>query len=116
MSSGGGTSTATTTQQTGPWLPQQSYLRDVFAQAQNLYYGANPGAGPNGIQVPDPKTTPQYFPGSTVAPLSSETQQALQLRPTARSPVLRSSAPRSRRQARRSPAIISRLAILISAN
>lgn len=79
MSSGGGTSTTTTTEQTGPWSPQQPYLLDAFAQARDQYYGANPITGPNGIQMPDPNATPQYFPGSTVAPLSPETQQALQL-------------------------------------
>ena len=91
MSSGGGTSTTTTTQQTGPWLPQQSYLLDAFAQAKNQYYGADPITGPNGIQMPDPNATPQYFPGSTVAPLSPETQQALLLqanRARAGSPLL----------------------------
>ena len=58
----GGTKTVSTTntQQTGPWAPQQQYLTDIFAKAQNLY---NAGA-------------PQYYPNSTVAPTAPATQQA----------------------------------------
>ena len=58
----GGTKTVSTTntQQTGPWAPQQQYLTDIFAKAQNLY---NAGA-------------PQYYPNSTVTPTAPATQQA----------------------------------------
>ena len=92
MGSGGTSSQSatTTTQNTGPWSPQQSYLTDIFGQARNQYYGANPQTV-NGMQVPDPNAGPQYFPGSTVAPFAPETQQALQLqaqRAQAGSPVL----------------------------
>ena len=52
--------TTTNTQQTGPWAPQQQYLTDIFAKAQNLY---NTGQ-------------PQYYPGSTVSPTTPNTQQS----------------------------------------
>ncbi|HZS83823.1 MAG TPA: hypothetical protein VFA50_13190 [Stellaceae bacterium] len=53
----------TTTTQTAPWVGQQPYLTFGFQQAQNLY---NQGG-------------PQYYPGPTVAPVSPETSQALDL-------------------------------------
>jgi hypothetical protein len=89
-SGGGGTSTTSTVQNTGPWSGQQPYLSDVFREAQRLYFGANPQTV-NGMQAPDPNATPQYFPGATVAPMSAESQQALQLqtnRALAGSPLL----------------------------
>lgn len=57
MSKGGGSST--TTQKADPWEEQQPYLKDIFGQAQNLYYG----------------NTPEYYPGTTVAaPTEAELQ------------------------------------------
>ncbi|MBN9219539.1 MAG: hypothetical protein J0I79_16460 [Mesorhizobium sp.] len=53
---------STTTTTTTPWSGVQPYLTDSLQQAQNLYQS---GAG--------------YYPTSTVAPLSSQTQQALDL-------------------------------------
>ena len=58
MSGGGGDTQ--TTQRTSPWEGQQPYLRQIFSEAQRQYQGP----------------APQYFPGSTVAPLAPETQQA----------------------------------------
>jgi hypothetical protein len=91
MSSGGGGTTSTSSvQNASPWSAQQPYLRDVFREAQRLYFGANPQTV-NGMQFPDPNAGPQYFPGSTVAPLAPETGQALQLetqRALAGSPLL----------------------------
>jgi len=58
-SSGGGD----TTQTTEPWAGQQPYLSFGFQQAQNLY---NQGG-------------PQYYPGSTVSPLSNYSNQAVDL-------------------------------------
>lgn len=55
-SGGGGTTTTNTT----PWSGQQPYLTAGFAQAQNIL---------NSDQ-------PQYYPGSTVAPQSANTQSA----------------------------------------
>lgn len=53
--------TDTTTQKSEPWGPQQSYLRDIFSQAQGL----NRSGGP------------QYFPDSMVTPFSDQTETAL---------------------------------------
>ncbi len=81
MSSGGGSSGATTTstiQRADPWSGQQPYLRDVFREAQRLYFGPNPQYL-NGAQIPDPGAAPQYYPGGTVTPLAAETEQALAL-------------------------------------
>jgi len=58
-SSGGGSQTQTSE----PWKAQKPYLQDVFSQAKNLY---NQGGA-------------QYYPGSTVAPLSGYSQQAIDL-------------------------------------
>lgn len=91
MSSGGGTSTTTTRQETGPWGPQQGPLQDIFGQAAYQYFGPNPVRGPGGINLPDPNAAPQYYPGSTVAPVSAEMQQALKMqtdRALAGSPLL----------------------------
>lgn len=50
-----------TTQNTDPWVGQQPYLRDLFARAQkNLQSGG-----------------PQYYPGQTLAPVDSRTNQSL---------------------------------------
>jgi len=62
---GGGGSTQHTTQtiqNADPWAGQQPYLRDVFQQAQQLYYG----------------TPPSYYPGTTVAPFTGAERQAQQ--------------------------------------
>lgn len=53
--------TTTTVQQSNPWSGQQPYLTDLFAKAQGQY---NTGV-------------PSYFPGSTVTPFASETEQAM---------------------------------------
>lgn len=58
------TQTTVTQQNSQPWDAQQTYLKDVFQQAQNAY-NANPNFAP--------------FPGQMVAPFSPETQQAFQL-------------------------------------
>ncbi len=60
MASGG--SPATTTSTTTPWTGVQPYLKDSLSEAQNLYQS---GSG--------------YYPNSTVAPLSSTSQQAIDL-------------------------------------
>lgn len=81
MSSGGGSSGATTTstiQRADPWSGQQPYLSDVFREAQRLYFGANPQYL-NGAPIPDPNAAPQYYPGSTVVPTAAESEQALAL-------------------------------------
>lgn len=57
---GGGQSGGTTTTNTTPWSGQQPYLTAGFTQAQNIL---------NGNQ-------PQYYPGSTVAGQSPNTQSA----------------------------------------
>lgn len=61
-SSGGGGDT-TTVQKADPWAGQQPYLTYGFQQAQKNY----------------DRGGPQYYPTSTVAPFSDQTQQALQL-------------------------------------
>lgn len=71
-----GNTTSTQTVNTGPWEAQQPYLKDVFSEAQRLY---------------GDKTSPAYFPGSTVAgPTAAQTQgyQAAIDRATAGSPLL----------------------------
>lgn len=62
---GGGGGGGTTKQVTEPWDAQKGYLKDVFAQSQNLY---NSGA-----------LAPDYYSGNTVAPQSQWTQDALQM-------------------------------------
>lgn len=59
MSSGGQTST--TTSNSNPWGGQQTYLSDIFKQAQTNYNSSSP----------------QYFPGSTVANQSPATQAGI---------------------------------------
>ncbi len=59
MGGGGGTQRT----RTEPWSGQQPYLQDVFGQAQRLYR-----QGPQ-----------QFFPGTTVAPFSPQTQAALNM-------------------------------------
>lgn len=54
-------STTTTTQTSQPWAQQVPYLLSGFQGAQNLYQNY----------------TPSYYPGSTVAPQSSDTQAAI---------------------------------------
>lgn len=49
------------TQKSAPWGPQQQYLKEGFAQAENLFKNY----------------TPQYYSGSTVAPFNDAQQQAL---------------------------------------
>ena len=81
MSSGGGSSGATTTstiQSADPWSGQVPHLRNVFREAERLYFGPNPQTL-DGQLVPDPEASPRYFPGSTVTPFAPETEQALAL-------------------------------------
>ena len=47
--------------QSGPWQPQQPFLKDLFGQAQNLF-----NQGPQ-----------QFYPGSTVNPLNQTQQSAI---------------------------------------
>lgn len=63
--SGGGSSPSntTSTQRTEPPDYVKPYLQQAATESQRLY-----GAGPN-----------QYYPGQTVTPFSSETEQALQM-------------------------------------
>jgi len=49
-------------QNNSPWAGSQPYLMDVMGEAQNLYRGF----------------TPQFYPNSTVAPFSAQTEQSLQ--------------------------------------
>lgn len=68
-----GTVTQTTSKE--PWEDQQPHLRNVFSEAENLYNSS----------------TPEYFSGNTVAPLSDPTMTALNLqegRALAGSPLL----------------------------
>lgn len=60
---GGGSST--TVQKADPWEGQQPYLKEVFAQAQNLYHNGG--------------MAPSYYPGQSVADQSDWTKQALQM-------------------------------------
>lgn len=60
MGKGGGGST-TTVQSADPWVGSQQYLKDLYAGASNAY-----------------KTSPQYYPASTVAAPSGETENTLQ--------------------------------------
>lgn len=70
---GGGSQTTTTNSQ--PWSGAQPYLQQGFHDLQQIYQYGNPtgptqyGAG----QV----NTPDYYPGSTVAPMSNYTQAAI---------------------------------------
>jgi len=57
---GSSTKQATSTSNTEPWSAQQPYVKDVMSQAKTLYNA--PG--------------PNYYPGSTVAPFSSEQNTA----------------------------------------
>ncbi len=57
------TGTTTTVQKADPWSGQQPYLSDVFSQADWL----------------DHNFTPQFYPGSTVAPLDPLQDQAINM-------------------------------------
>lgn len=57
----GGKSNTTTVQKSDPWSGQQPYLSDTFAQAQRLYNSAGP----------------DFYPGSTVAPMSPMSDAAI---------------------------------------
>lgn len=63
MSTGGGTTTQNTVQKSDPWGPSQPYLTDLMSQAQNLYNTSSQDTS--------------YAPFNTVAPLSDQTQAAL---------------------------------------
>lgn len=58
---GGGGGDTTTVQKSEPWSKQKGFLEDIFREARKGYRG-------------DPFT---YFPDTTVAPFSPETEQAL---------------------------------------
>lgn len=60
--SGGGSTT--TVQKSDPWEGQQSYLKQGFKKAEDLFMN-QPG--------------PQYYPGNTIVPFSPETNAALNL-------------------------------------
>lgn len=60
--SGGGSTT--TVQKSDPWEGQQSYLKEGFKKAQDLYMK---------------QAAPAYYPGDTVVPFSPETNAALNL-------------------------------------
>lgn len=62
---GGGHSTQTVQQNADPWSGQQPYLKEIFAEAQNLYRGGN-------LAVPS-------YPDTTISGFAPETQQALDL-------------------------------------
>ena len=61
--SGGGGETLTQDNSVSPYEPAQSYLNNILSEASNLYQSG---------------TGSQYYPGSTVVPYSSQTQQGLQ--------------------------------------
>jgi hypothetical protein len=63
MSTGGGTTTQTTAQNTDPWKPAQPYLTDLMSQAQGLYSSSSQNTG--------------YAPFNTVVDPSSTTLQGL---------------------------------------
>lgn len=63
MLGGGGSSGGTQTTKTEPWDQQKPYLTDIMSKAQNNYN----------------TQTPQYYPNSTVAPLSNTTNLAMGL-------------------------------------
>lgn len=60
---GGGGGTTTTVQKSDPWSGVQPYLTSAYAQAAKLYG--------------DSSNFPQYYPGSTVAPLNGAQNSAL---------------------------------------
>lgn len=57
----GGSSNTTTTTRSDPWSGAQPYVTDVLSEAQNLYRSNTPG----------------YYPGSTLAAQSPETQAGI---------------------------------------
>lgn len=65
MGKGGGGGSTTTVQKADPWVGQQPYLKEVFAESQKLY--------DNGGLAPD------YYSGNTIANQSDWTQQANQM-------------------------------------
>lgn len=61
MAKGGGGGSSTTTQKTEPWEGQQPFLKRGFAAAEREFQSGRP----------------EFFPGSTVVPFSSETEAGL---------------------------------------
>ena len=62
MSRGGGNDTKETTTRAEPYAPAEPYLQDIMNEAASLYASG---------------TGMQYYPGSTVVPMSGQTQAAL---------------------------------------
>tara|TARA_Y100000114_G_C11725588_1_gene310801 strand:+ start:404 stop:1297 length:894 start_codon:yes stop_codon:yes gene_type:complete len=60
--SGGGGDTITQTNEVSPYAPSTQYLDNILGEASNLYQSG---------------TGSQYYPGSTVVPFATQTQQAL---------------------------------------
>jgi hypothetical protein len=58
----GGNDTQETTQTAEPWGPSEPYLQDIMGEAANLYASG---------------TGMQYYPGSTVVPMSGQTSASL---------------------------------------
>ncbi|WP_461521443.1 hypothetical protein [Porticoccus sp.] len=60
---GGGGGKTTTVEKADPWVGQQPYLKDVFAEAQNRYQSGGP----------------QYTPDATYVPFSPQSEMAMKL-------------------------------------
>lgn len=72
-SKGGGSQTTTTNSQ--PWSGAQPYLQQGFHDLQQIYQYGHP-TGPTQYGAGS-VSTPDYYPGSTVAPMSNYTQAAI---------------------------------------
>ena len=62
MSRGGGNDTKETTTKAEPYGPSEPYLQDIMNEAASLYASG---------------TGMQYYPGSTVVPMSGQTEASL---------------------------------------
>jgi len=78
-SSKGGGGTQTTTTNPNPWSGAAPYLREGLHNLQQIYEtgGATGPATIDGVTYAGAVRTPDYYPNSTVAPMSPWTQQAL---------------------------------------
>lgn len=78
-SSKGGGGTQTTQSNPQPWSGSEPYLREGLHNLQQIFETGHP-TGPvtlNGVNYAGTVNTPDYYPNSTVAPMSPWTQQAL---------------------------------------
>ncbi len=85
-SGGGGTQTTQTVQKSDPWEGQQPFLKAGYGAASSLFFPSSSIDSSTGSVSPTAGNTfgqgtyqPSFYPGSTIAPFSPETEASLQV-------------------------------------